>query len=250
MRGVDGRFSKSLRETPMAAHITGEVPGRCGLLGTWLSNPSQDNAWEPRCDAGPVRDAIGAAVIDSGVGSAGDTAGSTTTSDGVSRMGTSGSREVWTGVSRLGKGDESSAAGASFSDSAIVADDRRRWVGVKGGGALEAARPAMADSLRDCDCDRSGPPRVFTPSLGCGDEAAPVPVDPLEPVVSAKATTGRQATAAPMPSATASAPTRPTHSAASDCAMIEACARASRRERSGSPADSFRRCRPWVAIRR
>ena len=66
----------------------------------------------PRCDAGPVRDAIGAAVIDSGVGEW-DTAGSTTTSDRVSRMGRR-AREVWTGVSRLSKGDESSAAGASF----------------------------------------------------------------------------------------------------------------------------------------
>ena len=64
----------------------------CGLLWRGCQNPGQDNAWEPRCDdAGPVRDAIGAAVIDSGVGVLGILRVLTTTSDGVSRMGTSGS---------------------------------------------------------------------------------------------------------------------------------------------------------------
>ena len=54
------------------------------------------------------------------------------------------------------------------------------------------------------------PPRVALVEGPDGVSAAEVPVEPPDPVVSAAAI-GIEATAAPMPSATANAPTRPTY---------------------------------------
>lgn len=62
--------------------------------------------------------------------------------------------------------------------------------------------------------ERAGPDwgadRLVVRVAGPFEEASFEPVEPAEPVVSAKATDGIAATAAPTPKATASAPTRPT----------------------------------------
>ena len=115
----------------------------------------------------------------------------------------------------------------------------------KEAGAQKRRGHAMAE-LRDCDCDRSGPPRVFTPSLGCGDETAPVPVDPgTGGIEGDDRKAGNGGANAKCDGQCAD----PSHSAASDCAMIDkACARASRRKRRKpiflSPMP------PWLVIRR
>ncbi|MFM9034530.1 MAG: hypothetical protein ACKOQ4_09615 [Mycobacterium sp.] len=77
---------------------------------------------------------------------------------------------------------------------------------VAGAGA-ESAAPVSWPAARVRRCDG----RVLL--LDAGEDAEPslaAPVEPAEPVVSAWATAGITTTAAPTPSATASAPTRPT----------------------------------------
>ncbi|PND57614.1 hypothetical protein CRM90_11535 [Mycobacterium sp. ENV421] len=64
---------------------------------------------------------------------------------------------------------------------------------------FEVEEPVDDDRRPDDPCDFDAP-----------DEELAPPVEPAEPVVSAYATEGMHAIAAPMPSATASAPTRPT----------------------------------------
>jgi hypothetical protein len=103
------------------------------------------------------------------------------------------------------------ATGAGFSPT--TADDpavpwallRRTRVPADFEPEESAGEPPNGECARvaaGCPGDRAAP--------FAGDELKP-PVDPPEPVVSANATAGIQAaTAAPMPNATASAPTRPT----------------------------------------
>ena len=85
--------------------------------------------------------------------------------------------------------------------------------------AEESGAAPGAEGLLTRDPAPARGPRAFaSPTLGWPDETdesdAPgpevLPADPAEPDVSAKATAGKAATATPMPSATAKAPTRPT----------------------------------------
>lgn len=84
-----------------------------------------------------------------------------------------------------------------------VPPDVEGTLGGRGGdpGRCGAARPAERVVPADEDADEE----VVEPV-----PLDPVPLDPVEPVLSAKAIVGIEARAAPIPSATASAPIRPT----------------------------------------
>lgn len=93
----------------------------------------------------------------------------------------------------------------------------------RGAAAPERATPADSPSTDSEEPapdaaprpERRAPTPGFVEDVAAAVSAEPDPVDPADPVVSANAT-GNAATAEPIPSATASAPTRPTYRAEPD----------------------------------
>lgn len=77
------------------------------------------------------------------------------------------------------------------------------------GARAAAVDPGDTELERAPRSDLAGPTDVLDEPADPEDASEPEPTDPLDPAVSANAT-GSAATAEPMPSAIANAPTRPT----------------------------------------